>query len=98
VKIQRARENDLRSGAPSIPQINKESYARTRNNRKSTEGQGGGESSFDASGRIRARRDASHSRRKTWRAFNEAGDCDWIIQSTPGRSKTVAAATGHRAS
>ena len=60
--------------------------AGTRDYRASERGRPRREITIDAGRRVRARRDASHSRRQARRTVNEAGDRHWPVESpTRGR-------------
>jgi hypothetical protein len=69
----------------------KEFYARISNHRTGARRRTRGKISFHPGGRIRARRVSSHSRGKTRRAVNQAGDCHRFVESAARGSQIAAA-------
>src|SRR5437899_7610822 len=67
--------------------------ARPQHAGEGTKRQTRGEVTIHASRRVRARRDQTHPRRKTWRSIDEASDCNRTLEG-PSRRCDPEAAVG----
>src|SRR5438105_654451 len=66
-------------------------HARTRDTRTGSGRRARRKVSFNSGGRIRPRRNGTHSRRKTWRELGQASDRDWSVEGAAGRCEITAA-------